>query len=109
MVLCCVVGLRPIDRMWNLILQVECPPWGGLFKGSVFTRFLEQTAENSERLVRLSRSEIEPGTCRLRVLRAEQNRSATGGAYEFNDMHLPESYVSKLFSLFYFHYPTTVR
>ena len=45
---------------------------GGLFKGSypVFTRVLEKTTENYERLDRQARPGFEPGTPRLLVLSA---------------------------------------
>ena len=64
-----VVSLSPIIRLWDLGLQVECPPWGSC-KGSqpVFPRVSEKTTDNSERLGRQARPGFEPGTSRLPVL-----------------------------------------
>ena len=61
-------------------IKANCPhvgprPTGSFFsKGSqpVFTRVLEKTMENSERLDQQEQRDIESGTSRLPALRAEQ-------------------------------------
>ena len=62
------------------------PSVGGLSKGSlpVFTQVSEKTTENSERLGRQARPEIEPDTSRLPALSTEPH--ATGKAVRFGSV-----------------------
>ena len=68
---------KAYDKSSRVLVRFKFYRWdalrGYLSKGfqPLFTRVLEKTTENPERLRRQERSETEPGTFRLPVLRAE--------------------------------------